>query len=101
PISTLFPYTTLFRSENIDDSIEREIFLSTITTAKHVVDAVSMYMIVDSEIRQLLLENVHFSERVQMLATLLKNDLGHEDSSVADALKTFEAMDTNSRRIAH
>ena len=87
--------------ENIYDSIERDIFNATVSTAKHVVDSVSMYMIMDPEVRQLLLENVHLGERVQMLTTLLKSFGNHEDQNVAEALKTFEAMDSNYRHIAH
>lgn len=87
--------------ENIDDSVEREVFLSTVATAKHVVDAISMYMIMDPEIRQLLLENVHLSERIQMLSTLLAENGDQEDASVADAFKRFEAMEANPRKVAH
>lgn len=88
-------------SENIEDSIEREVFLSTVSTAKHVVDAVSMYMVMDPEIRQLLLENVHLGERIQMLATLFADDSNQEDISVADAFKRFEAMEANPSKVAH
>lgn len=87
--------------ENIDDSIEREVFLSTVSTAKHVVDAVSMYMVMDPEIRQLLLENVHLGERIQMLSTLFSEDGDQEDANVADAFKRFEAMEANPRKVAH
>tara|TARA_R110000868_G_scaffold378945_1_gene644596 strand:+ start:6873 stop:7568 length:696 start_codon:yes stop_codon:yes gene_type:complete len=89
--------------ENIDDSSERENFLNKITNAKEIVDAVSMYMVVDSEIRQLLLENVHLSERVQMLATLFSNNFQSEDIHIAEALKRFESIDKEelSRKIAH
>lgn len=87
--------------ENIEDSIEREVFLSTVSTAKHVVDAVSMYMVMDPEIRQLLLENVHLGERIQMLTTLFAEDGNQEDLNVADAFKRFEAMEANPRKVAH
>lgn len=92
---------TRWAKENVEDSLEREVFLGTIVSAKHVVDAVSMYMVMDPEIRQLLLENVHLQERIQMLSTLFHDESVHEDATVADAIKNFEAMEGGQRKVAH
>lgn len=89
--------------ENIKDSSEREFFNKGIVSAKHVVDAISMYIVVDPEVRQLLLENVHLNERIQMLATLFNHNFQIEDSNIAEALKRFERLDKDSpqRKVAH
>lgn len=62
-----------------------------------------MYMIADSEIRQLLLENVHLIERIQMLASLFKDNVHIEDAKTAEAIKFYEKMDLTDleRKIAH
>ncbi len=89
--------------ENINDSSERERFINSACTPKNIADAVSMYMIADPEIRQLLLENVHLNERVQMLTSLFKDNIHIEDSKTAEAIKFYESMDQDliDRKIAH
>ncbi|PIP90725.1 MAG: hypothetical protein COW01_13140 [Bdellovibrionales bacterium CG12_big_fil_rev_8_21_14_0_65_38_15] len=102
-ITRLLVILKKWAKENIEDSNERERFISSACNPKNIVDAVSMYMIADSEIRQLLLENVHLIERIQMLTSLFKNNVHIEDAKTAEAIKFYEKMDLTDldRKIAH
>lgn len=102
-IGRLLAILKKWAKENIEDSSERERFITSACSPKNIVDAVSMYMIADSEIRQLLLENVHLNERIQMLASLFKDSVHVEDAKTAEAIKSYEKMDLANldRKIAH
>jgi len=84
--------------ENVTNEVEREQFLSTMETDKHILDYVCTFLIKDREIRQLLLENNSFSERVHLVNALLKDNFPfQEDLFVSDAMKDFESIDKISK----
>lgn len=77
--------------DTIEDSLERESFFQTLHSIHHIMDYLSMFMIEDSHVRQLLLENRSLHERIQMLSSLLRGENPEsEDALVATALKDFE-----------
>lgn len=78
--------------DTIEDSLERESFFQTLESIHHIMDYLSMFMIGDRHIRQLLLENRSLHERIQMLSSLLRGDYSEgEDTIVASAMKDFES----------
>ncbi len=80
--------------ETISDSVERKIFQEKINSATEVMDYISMFLIKDEEMRQLLLENTSLNERIQMLDTLLKGHAPYfEDISATHAIKSFEVLE--------
>jgi len=84
--------------ETITDSVEREHFQENISSMKQVVDYISMFLIQDHEMRQLLLENTSLNERIQMLDTLLKGPLPFlEDTTAVQAIKNFEILEKTAK----
>ncbi|MEC7277645.1 MAG: LON peptidase substrate-binding domain-containing protein [Bdellovibrionota bacterium] len=77
--------------DTIEDSLERKSFQESLKGIHPIIDYLSMFMVGDFEVRQLLLENTNLHERIQMLSTLLRGDYPDcEDNLVADAVKDFE-----------
>ncbi|MBK22417.1 MAG: hypothetical protein CME70_00305 [Halobacteriovorax sp.] len=84
--------------ETITDSVEREHFQENISSMKQVVDYISMFLIQDHEMRQLLLENTSLNERIQMLDTLLKGPVPFlEDTTAVQAIKSFEILEKTAK----
>ena len=84
--------------ENIPSSVERQVFTQSLISVYHVVDYVSMFLIQDTEIRQLLLENTSIYERIQMLNSLLKESKPFsEDPTVVSAIKNFETLESSAK----
>ena len=79
--------------ETILDVKEREAFKLGLRTIHQVVDYVSLFLIQDREIRQILLENTSLFERISILNSLLQGDLPLlEDTLVAEALKRYDNL---------
>jgi len=80
---------------------ERVQLLNGLTTIDHIVDYISMFIIQDVEIRQLILEVNTLSERIHML-TLLINEANPfaEDYMVAQVFKEYETLEKTAE-IAH
>ncbi len=84
--------------ETITDSVEREHFQENISSMKQVVDYISMFLIQDHEMRQLLLENTSMNERIQMLDTLLKGPTPYlEDTTAVQAIKSYEILEKTAK----
>jgi ATP-dependent Lon protease len=84
--------------ENVTNEIERNQFISTMNTDKHILDYVCTFLIKDREIRQLLLENNSYVQRVHLVNALIKDNLPfQEDVDVSDAMKDFESIDKVSK----
>lgn len=85
--------------DNILDSIERETFRKTITTVPQIIDTISMFLISDVEIRQILLENTSLLERIQLLNSLFQGNIDHAvtDLQVVKALKSYEHIEKYSK----
>jgi Lon protease-like protein len=84
----------------IADSVDREHFLQGMNTTRQIVDYISLFLIKDSEMRQVLLENTCLNERVQMLDSLLRGKSPtNEDRLVAHAIKSFERLEKSLRSI--
>lgn len=85
-------------TENISSSVDRQVFTQSLISVYHVVDYVSMFLIQDPEIRQLLLENTSIYERIQMLNSLLKESRPFsEDPTVVSAIKNFEVLESTAK----
>lgn len=79
--------------ETIFDAHERESFKQGLRTIHQVVDYVSLFLIQDREIRQILLENTSLFERISMLNLLLQGEAPlSEDTMVAKALKHYDNL---------
>lgn len=90
-ISRLKDILDMWVEDTIEDSLERESFLKSLRGIHHIVDYLSMFMVGDRHVRQVLLENCNLHERIQILGSLLKGDYPHcEDNLVASAVKDFE-----------
>lgn len=90
-ISRLKEILSCWVDETIDDSLERESFYDSLETLHHIIDYLSMFMIQDRLMRQIILENRSLQERIQMLSSLLKGEQPEcEDFLVAHAMKDFE-----------
>ncbi len=85
-------------TENVTNQTEREQFISTMKSDKHIIDYVTTFLVKDKQIRQLLLENSSFVERVHLLNALIKDNLPiQEDLLVSDAMKDFKSIDKISK----
>lgn len=82
--------------DTIHDSVEREIFIDSLESLNHIIDYLSMFLVQDISMRQLLLENCSLHQRVQVLSTLLRGDYPDcEDELVLNAIKEFEFADAS------
>lgn len=80
---------------------ERVQLLDGLTTIDHIVDYISMFIIQDVEIRQLLIEVNSLSERIQMLSLLINEaNPFSEDVMVAKVFKEYDTMEKTAE-IAH
>ncbi len=85
-------------TENIPDSVEREIFSQSLISIYHIIDYVCMFLIRDRDIRQLLLENTSLYERIQMLDTLLQEPHPYiENPSAVSAIKSYEILEKTAK----
>lgn len=88
--------------ETIIDSKEREAFKQGLRTIHQVVDYVSLFLIQDRDIRQILLENTSLFERISILNSLLQGDYPlTEDSIVAEALKSYDTLAATAQAANH
>jgi Lon protease-like protein len=77
--------------DTVENSIERESFIQSLESLHHIIDYLSMFLVHDRSMRQLLLENCSLHQRVQILSTLLRGNYPDcEDELVLSALKEFE-----------
>ncbi len=88
-------------SETIPDSIERKSFMEGMDSLHHIVDYLSMFLIKDSEMRQMLLENRSLYDRIQVLSSLFKGPQTlKEDHNTLRAIKTYEYLE-NTYKVSH
>ena len=86
--------------DSIYDSLERETFLESLDSLHHLIDYVSMYLINDRLMKQIVLENRSLHDRVQQLYSLLRGDYPDcEDSLVALAMKDYESVELRSKLV--
>ncbi|MAF79288.1 MAG: hypothetical protein CME63_04700 [Halobacteriovoraceae bacterium] len=77
--------------DTVSDSVERDTFIDSLESLHHFIDYLSMFLVHDRSMRQLLLENCSLHERIQVLSTLLRGDYPDcEDEMVLEAIKEFE-----------
>lgn len=85
-------------SDNVTNELERNQFLATMSTNNHVIDYVATFLIKDKNIRQLLLDNDSYDEKVNLLNVLIKDYLPfQEDAFVSEAVKEFESIEKISK----
>lgn len=79
---------------HISDSQERAAFMKDMDTPEKLVDYVSLFLIRDVEIKQLLLECASLNERAKMLNSLLIGEHPEmEDALISHAIKDYEYLD--------
>ncbi|TNF01333.1 MAG: hypothetical protein EP326_04560 [Deltaproteobacteria bacterium] len=87
--------------ENVTNSVEREGFYQNLTTLKHIVDYLCMFLINDVSMRQILLEKRSLVERIHILNSLLReNNPYEEDFLVLNAFMHYEDIEKN-YKISH
>lgn len=80
--------------DTIQDSVEREVFIDSLESLHHIIDYLSMFLVQDLSMRQLLLENCSLYQRIQVLGPLLRGNYPDcEDELVLNAIKEFEHTD--------
>ena len=86
--------------DSIDDSLERETFLESLDSLHHLIDYVSMYLVSDRSMKQIVLENMSLHDRIQQLYSLLRGVYPDcEDSLVAMAMKDYESVELRSKLV--
>jgi Lon protease-like protein len=86
--------------DSIHDSLERETFFESLDSLYHLIDYVSMYLVNDRLMKQIVLENRSLHDRIQQLYSLLRGDYPDcEDSLVALAMKDYENVELHSKLV--
>lgn len=86
--------------DSIEDSIEREVFLDSLDSLHHLIDYVSMYLVSDRSMKQIILENRSLQDRIQQLYSLLRGTYPDcEDSLVALAMKDYENVELRAKLV--
>lgn len=90
--------------QNIDDKMERDKFIDTIETPQSVIDYLCTFLIKDSPVRQLLLENNNIHEVINILCLLYSGESTdqrilnfEENAHVSNALKNFQEIEKISK----
>lgn len=84
----------LWIEKAIIEPTERTVFAESVNGPLHVVDYLSMFVIRDSEMRQMLLENCDLYDRIQILDSLLtKAETLSENESILQAVKDYEQLE--------
>lgn len=79
--------------QHVPSEKDRNEFLKDLDTAQKLIDHVSLLIIQDVEIKQILLECNSLNERMQLLDTLIKSPFEKEDPVATMAIKSFEKLD--------
>ncbi len=80
---------------NIQDSLDRDNFFSSLENINHLINNISTHLIDDSEIKQILLETLDISERIQILSLLFPSEMvDREDPMASQALKEYESIES-------
>ena len=83
--------------QHIDEKHELEHFLQTIRTVHHTIDYISMLILKDMEIREMILASDSLQDRIRILNLLLKESNPFvEDTDMLKVLKKFEGLQKSS-----
>jgi len=84
----------------VSDQKERENFFKNLKSVHHIVDYISMFLIQDPEIRQLLLETTSLYDRIKTLNLLLQGESPvSENTHAADVLKNYESIEETAKMV--
>ncbi len=83
--------------QSLSDNNERNLFLDQTNSIQEVLDYLSMFLVQDYEVKQLLLECDSPMERVHMLDALLSNHTVVQNPQSVAAIKYFEIIDKISK----
>ena len=82
----------------VSDQKERDNFFKNLKSVHHIVDYISMFLIQDPEIRQMLLETTSLFERIKTLNLLLQGENPFsENSHAADVIKNYESIEETAK----
>lgn len=85
-------------TKNVTNQIERSQFIQTMTTPCHIIDYVATFLIRDRNLRQILLENNSYYEKINLLDVLIQDYLPYqEDIFVSEAVKDFDSIEKISK----
>lgn len=78
---------------HIPSEKDRKEFMRELDTPQKLIDHISLLLIQDVEIKQILLECNSLNERMQLIDTLIKSPFEKEDMVATTAIKNFERLD--------
>ena len=85
----------------VSDQKERDNFFKNLKSVHHIVDYISMFLIQDPQIRQMLLETTSLFERIKTLNLLLQGEAPFsENGHAAEVMKNYESIE-NTAKIIH
>lgn len=79
--------------QHIPSEKDRKEFMRDLDTPQKLIDHISLLLIRDVEIKQILLECNSLNERMQLVDTLVKSPFEKEDLVATIAIKNFEKLD--------
>ena len=87
---------------HIEDSLERDTLSRNINSVQQIIDHISMFIIKDQDIKQVLLESDSLYERIQMLNLLFPKGSSSslEDPLISNAIKNYEILEKTAK-VAH
>ncbi|MGB0453300.1 MAG: LON peptidase substrate-binding domain-containing protein [Bacteriovoracaceae bacterium] len=81
----------------VSDSLEREKFQNYLSDTEKLTNNISMLMVKDPMVKQILLENMALSDRISLLKSLFRDqELLEEDQTVVEAIKDYEHIELKS-----
>lgn len=84
----------------VSDQKERDNFFKNLKSVHHIVDYISMFLIQDPQIRQMLLETTSLFERIKTLNLLLQGEAPFsENGHAADVMKSYESIEDTAKII--
>jgi len=80
---------------HVHDSLERDTISNNINSVHQIIDHISMFIIKDQDIKQVLLESDSLYERIQILNLLFPkgSTFGLEDPFISHAIKNYEILE--------
>jgi len=95
-IERLYLILTNWLTRNISSVRDREQFIKDMNKPQKLINYLCMFMIKDTELKEILLESTSLTERIRLLDALLKGKSPDtEDQDMGLAIKNFERLELN------
>ena len=98
-LERLFSIFEFWICKNVKNINEREVFLQNINTPKKLVSNIALFMIKDTELKLLILENSSLFDRIRLIDFLLTGEKPEsEDKLMAEAVKQFDRFEFDAEK---